>query len=135
MNDYKYSVNVDGEQMSSLHKYLRLFNYDLDKDNNLIKGWLPQMNAGRGGAGILFNSDLFNIDTKKRLEDFGYNEKLFVGDNPPKFKAGGWLGSTASKIFNAVKKNFLETNPTENESFDHLLSRTYSTICKLYNFD
>ena len=33
-----------------------------DENNNLIKGWLPQMNAGRGGAGILFNSDLFNID-------------------------------------------------------------------------
>lgn len=135
VNDYKYSVNVDGEQMSSLHKYLRLFNYDLDKDNNLIKGWLPQMNAGRGGAGILFNSDLFNIDTKSRLDKFEYNEKLFVGDNPPKFKAGGLFGSSATKIFNAVKKNFLETNPTENESFDHLLSRTYSTICKLYNFD
>lgn len=135
VNEYKYSVNVDGEQMKSLHKYLKLFNYDLDTNNNLVKGWLPQMNAGRGGAGILFNSDLFNIDSKSRLDKFEYNEKLFVGDNPQKFKASGLFGSTAGKIFNAVKKKFLETNPTENESFDHLLSRTYSTICKLYNFD
>lgn len=121
------SVDANGIEMDSLHQYFALYNVGLDSNDNIIKGWLPQMNAGRGGQGILFNDGLYRCENLKELHKFKYNKYLFVGDNPPKFDVGVF-----SSIFNTVKEKFVKTDTEKRGNFDDLLSRTYSTIMKLY---
>ena len=122
------NVDANGVQMDSLHRYFELFNVGIDPTNeNIIKGWLPQMNAGRGGQGIFFNDSLFSCSNLKELRKFKFNKNLFVGDNPPKFDVG-----FLSSIFNTVKEKFVKTDIEKRDNFDDLLSRVYSTITKLY---
>lgn len=121
------SVNANGVEMDSLHQYFALYNVGLDQYDNIVKGWLPQMNAGRGGQGIFFNDALFRCETLKELNKFKYNSQLFVGDNPPKFDVG-----FLSSIFNTVKNKFVNTDTDKRGNFDDLLSRAYSTIMNLY---
>jgi hypothetical protein len=121
------SVNANGVEMDSLREYLALYNVGLDQNDNVVRGWLPQMNAGRGGQGIFFNDALFRCETLKELNKFKYNSQLFVGDNPPKFDVG-----FLSNIFSTVKNKFVATDAEKRNNFDDLLSRTYSTIMNLY---
>lgn len=124
------NVNANDVKMDSLHKYFALYNYGLDKDDNLTLGWLPQMYNGRGGQGILFDSALFNVESVKEIQKLKYNKNLFVGDNPPRFDVGIF-----SSIYDTVRKEFINTDIEKRESFDDLISRAYSTICKLYKFN
>ena len=121
------SVDANSVEMDSLHQYFELYNVGLDSNDNVVKGWLPQMNAGRGGQGIFFNDSLFRCENLKDLSKFKYNKNLFVGDNPPKFDVG-----FLSSIFNTVREKFIKTDTEKQGNFDDLLSRTYSTIMKLY---
>ena len=121
------SVDANGVEMDSLHQYFALYNVGLDPNDNVIKGWLPQMNAGRGGQGIFFDGGLFSCKTLKELQKYKYNKQLFVGDKPPKFDVGIF-----SSIFNTVKDKFIKTDTDKRGNFSDLLSRTYSTIMKLY---
>lgn len=121
------SVQLNGVEMDSLHQYFALFNFGKDENDNLTKGWLPQMNAGRGGQGIFFNESLFRCETKRELGKFKYNKDLFVGDNPPVFDV-----SFISNIFNTAKNKFVSVDTDKKGNFDNLLSRAYSTIVNLY---
>ncbi len=121
------SVDANGVEMDSLHQYFALYNIGLDNNENVEKGWLQQMNNGRGGQGLFFNDNLYQCGTLRELKKFKYNKDLFAGDNPPKFDVGIF-----SSIFNEVRSTFVATEIDKRENFDHLLSRTYSTIMKLY---
>ncbi len=122
------SINADVDvEMKALHQYFALYNFGIGENDKLVKGWLPQMDAGRGGQGLLFNESLFRCETLKELSKFKYNKNLFVGDNPPHFDVGIF-----SSIFNTVKEMFVKTDIEKRENFDDLLARAYSTIMKLY---
>lgn len=121
------SVDLDGEQMTSLHKYFEMFNFGIAPDGTLTKGWLHQMYNGRGGNGLLFGERLFGCNTMKDINNFKYNSELFVGENPPKFTV-----PLIKSIFDVVKGAFVK-DIKGSESFDHLISRTYHTIKNLYN--
>ncbi len=121
------TIDLEGVQMDALHKYFALYNVGLDSNDNLTKGWLPQMNAGRGGQGIFFDDALFACCTLKELQKFKYNKQLFAGDNPARFDVGVF-----SSIFNTVKQKFVKTDENKRANFDDLLSRAYSTIIELY---
>lgn len=121
------SVDSNGIEMDALHQYFALFNVGLDSNDNIVRGWLPQMNAGRGGQGLFFDDALFSCKNLRDLSRFRYNKHLFVGDNPPRFDVG-----LLSSIFDTVKRKFISTDVEKRGNFDDLLSRAYSTIMKLY---
>lgn len=121
------SINSDDVKMKALHIYFEMFNIELDANDVVKRGWLQQMNAGRGGQGILFHDNMFKNEDLKTLKKYKYNKELFAGDNPPKFDVGLF-----SSIFNEVKSKFVSTDPEKRANFDDLISRTYSTIMKLY---
>lgn len=126
------SVNSNGVEMNSLREYFALYNVGLNENDNVVRGWLPQMNAGRGGQGIFFNDALFRCKTLKELNKFEYNSQLFVGDNPPKFDLKGKFLGMGGSIFDTVVTKFGKTDAEKRNNFGDLLSRTYSTIMNLY---
>ena len=121
------TVDVDGAQFKSLQKYFGLFNVAVNDRDELVKGWLPQMNESRGGHGILFNDNLFTCSDLKSYRKYKINENLFAGDNPQTFKVG-----LMSSIIDKVKSRFNEVKTDRMTSFDDLMARTYATLLNLY---
>ena len=121
------TVDVDGAQFKSLQKYFGLFNVAVNDRDELVKGWLPQMNDSRGGHGILFNDNLFTCSDLKSYRKYKINENLFAGDNPQTFKVG-----LMSSIIDKVKSRFNEVKTDRMTSFDDLMARTYATLLNLY---
>lgn len=121
------NVNSDSKSLKALHEYFYMFNLGLDANDNLQKGWLAQMIAGRGGEGLFFDDVIYKCSTLKELNKVKYNKQLFVGDNPAKFDVGVF-----SSIYSTAKDQFLKTYPEKRNNLDDLIERTYATIMKLY---
>ena len=123
-------VDVDGPEMAALKKYFGMFCFSVDKDGNLVKGWLPQMYAGRK---LLFSPDLFGRSTFKELKSFELDSNLLVGDNRPKFNiSGNFLASHINRVADAVKTAFSKTKVDLSGNIYQLLERTYATLMSLY---
>ena len=125
-------VVVDGPEMTALKRYFELFSFSVDKDEQLVKGWLPQMYAGRP---ILFDKDLFSRVNFKDLKSFELDSKLYFGENPPSFKVARGLSSHVDRTMETIKKTFEVTLPECSSHIFHLLERTYATLMKLYFSD
>lgn len=119
-------VNVDSEQFKNLVKYWTMLVYQIDSNECLVDGWLPQMYKGRGGDGIMFKDTLFSCRTKKDLSGFKFNKDLYAGDNPPQFNVG-----LIESRFDVVKKAFNKIGGGT-DSFDDMISRSYATLTGLY---
>ena len=123
-------VDVDGPEMAALKKYFGMFCFSVDKDGNLVKGWLPQMYAGRK---LLFSQDLFGRSTFKELKSFELDENLFVGDNRPRFSiGGGFWQSHITRVSDTIKTEFGKTKVGLSGNIYQLLERTYATLMNLY---
>lgn len=123
-------VDVDGNQMTALHRYFNMFNFSVDKDGKLVKGWFPQMYAARK---ILFAPDLFSRTTFKEMRSFELNKKLFAGENPPSFSASSLFGYSIDKVMDVVRKAMGNTgNVAGSSNIYDLLKRTYATLLNLY---
>ena len=103
-----------------------MFNFAIKEDKTLEEGWLPQMNRGCGGQGILFKDTMFNCRTMKDLQNFKFNKDLYDGGNPPQFSVGMF-----ESRFDVVKKAF---NKAEGSSisFEDMLKKSYKTLMNLY---
>lgn len=121
------AIDVDGNRLKNLKKYFELFNVAFNDKDELVKGWLPQMYDSRGGAGILFNDTIFSYGYRRDYLNHKINERLYVGDNPPKFT----VGLLSSKI-NVIKDMFTRTAEDKSTTFDDLIARTYLTLKNLY---
>lgn len=119
-------VNVDSERFKNLCRYWKMFNFAIKEDKTLEEGWLPQMNRGCGGQGILFKDTMFNCRTMKDLQNFKFNKDLYDGGNPPQFSVGMF-----ESRFDVVKKAF---NKAEGSSisFEDMLKKSYKTLMNLY---
>ena len=107
-----------------------MFNFSVDKDGKLVKGWFPQMYAARK---ILFAPDLFSRTTFKEMRSFELNKKLFAGENPPSFSASSLFGYSIDKVMDVVRKAMGNTgNVAGSSNIYDLLKRTYATLLNLY---
>lgn len=122
-------VDVDGTEMNALKRYFGLFGFSVDKDGNLVRGWLPQMYTARK---LLFAPDLFGRTTLKEMKSFKLDSDLFTGDDRPRFEVSPGLSSHCDRTLNAIKKTFGNTLVDRCGNIYDLLARTYATLMKLY---
>jgi hypothetical protein len=126
-------IDVYGTEMKALKHYFELFGFSVDKDGNLVRGWLPQMYAARK---LLFAPDLFSRATFKELKSFKMNTDLYAGDGRPEFSVPGglrsWASTYADRTLDVVKKAFDGTKTDRSSNIYDLLERTYATLMKLY---
>lgn len=121
------NVDVGGEAFKKIREYFNWFFFGADKDNYLVRGWLPQMYESRGGNGILFAKEAFECKDLKSLKRFKLNEKFFAGDNPPKFAVGVF-----SSIFDVAKKAFQEYPDPNRNNIQDMMRIAYASLSKLY---
>lgn len=120
-------INVDGEAFKKIEHYLGYFNFKVDKDGRLIRGWLPQMYESRGGEGILFAKNAFECQDIKSLKKLHFEKEIFAGDNPPKFSV-----PFLSSKFDVVKKTFNDIPDSNRNNIQDMMRITYATLNKLY---
>lgn len=121
------NINVDGEVFKKIEHYLGLFNFSVDKDGRLVRGWLPQMYESRGGEGILFAKNAFECQDIKSLKRMHIEKEVFAGDNPPKFSVPIFRNA-----FDIVKNTFNEIQDPNRNNIQDMMRITYATLNKLY---
>ncbi len=127
--------DIDKDEIDSFKNYLHLFHFGFEGDK-VTNGWLRQLHRSAGGEGrFLFSPDLFSCSTRRELEKFDINNKLYkkkTDYEKKTFSTGYGLGN---RVYTTFYEAFIKTpEPDVVNKCEKLIKRSYDTLTKLYNF-
>ena len=127
--------DIDKDEIDNLKNYLHLFHFEVVGEK-VIDGWLRQIHESVGSdTGFPFSPDLFGCKSRRELEKFDINNKLYKKKTEFERKAFSTGFGLGNRVYTTFYEAFMKTpEPGVVNKCEKLIKRSYDTLSALYKF-